>query len=137
MVARAFSSAGVPVMKEPTGLTRSGNKRSYSLTLVPWSCGKALTWDVTVATSLAASYIVSSARSSGSVAETAAARKRDKYSELPASYSFYPIAIKTLGPINSSAIELLGEVGKRISLVSGELRETKFLFQRLSIIIHL
>ena len=77
-IARAFSSAGVPVMKEPTGLTRGDGKRPDGLTLVPWSCGKALTWDVTVATPLADSYILSSSRSAGSAAETAATRKMQK-----------------------------------------------------------
>ena len=135
MIARSFTSAGVPVMKEPTGLARSDGKRPDGLTLVPWSCGKALTWDVTVATTLADSYIVSSSRAAGSAAEAAALKKIEKYADLPASYLFKPVAFESLGVINSSAVDLLNEIGHRISLVSGELRETRFLFQRLSIVI--
>ena len=42
LIARAFSSAGVPVIEEPSGLFRSDGKRPDGLTLVPWSSGKAL-----------------------------------------------------------------------------------------------
>ena len=133
VIARSLSTAGIPVMKEPLGLARTDGKRPDGLTLVPWSLGKALTWDVTVATTLAESYIVSSSRSAGAAAEHAAIRKTDKYSQLPACYIFQPIALETLGAINTSAIEFLSEVGKRISQISGEPRATQFLFQRLSV----
>ena len=94
MIARSFSAAGVPVMKEPLGLAIRDGKRPDGLTLVPWSCGKALTWDVTVATTLAESYIVSSSRSAGAAAENAAVRKTEKYSHLPSCYIFQPIALR-------------------------------------------
>ena len=38
--------------------------------------------------------------------EAAASRKEVKYSDLPASFSFQPIAVETLGPINESAVDL-------------------------------
>ena len=42
----------------------------------------------------------------------------------------------TLGPcLNSSGYDFLCEVGRRLSVVSGDPRETSFLFQRLSILI--
>ena len=135
VIARSFSTAGVPVLKEPLGLSRTDGKRPDGLTLVPWSRGKALTWDVTVATTLADSYVASSSRSAGAAAEKAAARKTDKYSQLPSCYIFQPIALETLGAINTSAVDILNEVGKRISQVLGDPRETKFLFQRLSIVL--
>ena len=57
IIARAFVSAGVLVTKEPQGLTRSNGKRPDGLTLIPWSGGKAVAWDVTVASTCAASYV--------------------------------------------------------------------------------
>ena len=48
-------------------------------------------------------------------AEAAASRKEVKYSDLPASFAFQPIAVETLGPINESAVDFLGELGRRIS----------------------
>ena len=63
----------------------------------------------------------------------AAVRKTDKYAHLPACYTFLTIALETLGVMNTSAVETLSALGKRIIQVSGEPRETKFLFQRLSV----
>ena len=122
-------------MNEPLGLASGDGKRPDGLTLVPWSCGKALAWDVTVATTLAESYIIPSSRSAGAAAENAAVRKANKYSNLSPSYIFQPIALETLGPINTSATEVLSEVGKRIGQLSGEPRATSYLFQRLSVVV--
>ena len=130
---RAFTSAGVPVTKEPSGLSRSDGKRPDGLTLVPWQSGKALTWDVKVATTLAESYVAASSNCAGSAAEKAALKKADKYSGLPAAYQFQPIALETLGPINSSAKHFLAEIGRKISQVSGEPRKELYLWQRLSV----
>ena len=60
-------------------------------------------------------------------------RKKVKYSDLPASYSFQPIAVETLGPINESAVDFLRELGRRISSKFQEERQTAYLFQRLSV----
>jgi len=37
--------------------------------------------------------------------------KEVKYSDLPASFSFPPIAVETLGPINESAVDFLRNWG--------------------------
>jgi hypothetical protein len=120
-------------MKEPTGLTLGDGRRPDGLTLIPWQHGKPLTWDVTVATTLADSYISATASSAGAAAEMAATRKMAKYADLPASYTFQPVALETLGPINTSAMDFLVDLGRRIAIVSGEDREGLFLFQRLSV----
>jgi len=133
IITRAFTSAGVPVVKEPSGLSRNDGKRPDGLTLVPWQNGKALTWDVTVTTTLAESYLSASSNCAGSAAELAATKKTDKYSGLPAAYLFQPIALETLGPVNSSAAVFIAEMGRRISLVSGDPKEEQFLWQRLSV----
>ena len=56
-----------------------------------------------------------------------------KYSDLPASFSFHPIAVETLGPINESAVDFLRELGRRISSKFQEERQSAYLFQRLSV----
>jgi len=48
---------------------------------------------------------------------------------------FQPVAIETLGPLNASAVNFLSEVGRRLTSLSGDSRETSFLFQRLSMLI--
>src|SRR6218665_3877639 len=57
IIRRALVKAGVPNTKEPLGLFRSDGKRPDGATLVPWSHGRYLAWDATVAHSCAASYI--------------------------------------------------------------------------------
>jgi len=125
----------VPATKEPTGRSRSDGRRPDGMTLIPWQNGKALTWDVTVATTLADSYISASARSAGATAELAVTRKITKYCNLLAEYMFQPIALETLRAINSSAGEFLVYLGRKISGVFGETKEGLFLFQRLSIVL--
>ena len=96
---------------------------------------KPLTWDVTVACSMADSYVDVASRGAGSVAELAAARKSSKYAGLAAGYMFQPIAVETLGPINDSACDFLISLGRKISAESGELREGSLLFQWISMLI--
>ena len=78
LIVRAFASAGIPVTKEPQGLSRSDGKRPDGLTLIPWQAGGALTWDVTVVCPLAESYVHTAAQYAGAVAEPAPTRKTAK-----------------------------------------------------------
>jgi len=71
----------------------------------------------------------------GSVAEMAASRKEAKYAALQTHHIFQPIAMETLGPINESACAFLDDLGRRISVLSGDDREHLFLFQRISVAI--
>jgi len=134
VVARAFVCAGVPVTKEPVGLARQDGKRPDGLTLIPWQRGKLLTWDVTVAHTLADSYVSATARSGGAAAEQAAGRKIAKYDLLAQTGRlFQPIAAETLGPVNQSSIAFFSELGRKIASISGDNLESSFLFQRIPI----
>jgi len=66
-----------------------------------------MAWDVTVATTLADSYLPASSVTAAAAAEAAASRKEAKHADLPASFSFQPIAVEMLGPINDYAIDFL------------------------------
>ena len=81
---------------------------------------------------LADSYVASAAREARSVAELAATKKEEKFSDLAADYLFEPIAVETLGPINEYFFSLLA---KKISHYSGDERETAFLYQRVSVLV--
>jgi len=52
-----------------------------------------------------------------------------------ARYLFEPIAVETLGVNNTSACHLLNDLRKRMTVNSGEARETGFLYQRISVLI--
>ena len=95
---------------------RSGDSRSgVQAGLIPWQGGKSLTWNVTVVSTLADSYLHSTSRSAGSAAEAASVRKESKYLTLTSDLIFQPIAMETHGPLNASALNFLSEVGRRLS----------------------
>lgn len=133
VIHRALIRAGVPSTKEPPGLLRSDGKRPDGMTQIPWTSGRCLAWDVTVSDTLAPSYSSLSSSSAGKVAERAAENKMAKYLDITATHEFQPIAIETLGPYNSTALQFLSLLGKRLSAASGDPRESAFLFQRLSV----
>ena len=129
--------ADVPSTKEPAGLLRSDGKRPDGLTLVLWQSGRSLTWDVTVVDTLANSDTPTTSVTSCAAAEAAAMRKRAKYAEIIQSHHFVSIAIETLGPTNMDGQRFLDSLGERLSSISGDLRETTFLYQRLSVLIQI
>lgn len=133
IIHRSLIRASVPAIKEPPGLLRSDGKRPDGATQIPWASGKCLTWDVTVTHTLASSFVALSASSAANAAERAASSKIAKYSNLTPTHEFVPIAIETLGPINKSGLAFLVNIGRRLSQVTDDPRETAFLFQRLSI----
>jgi len=63
-------------------------------------------------------------------------RKESKYT-LPFLLVIYSnrSQLRPLAPLNSSAVNFLSEVGRRLTSLSGDSRETSFLFQRLSMLI--
>ena len=82
---------------------------------------------------MAPSYAAISSVSAGLVAEQSSARKLAKYSELAINYISVPIDMESFCSICAEALTFLSELGRRISAVIGDMRETTFLFQRLSI----
>jgi len=83
---------------------------------------------------LAESCVKGAAREAGAAAEVAATGK-EKYADLDSRYLFEPIAVETLGVLNSSANSLLKEIGHKISLNTGESREVSYLHQRISVLV--
>ena len=94
-----------------------------------------LGWDATVVDTLAPSYVAVSTQITGSAAQAAAEKKVSKYAGLSASHLFVPIAIETLRSINEAGHTFLSELGRRLSTISDDPRESFFLFQRISILI--
>ena len=80
---------------------------------------------------MAQSYLHNTSRT-----ETAADKKTAKYALLMQTYVFVPIAVETMGTINSDGLEFLGDLGRRITQVTDDIRESAFLFhERLSVLI--
>ena len=130
---RACNRAGYQAMKEPVGLARSDGRRPDGVTIVPWSRGQSLVWDVTISDTFAQSYLTLSSQQAGAVADRAATLKIAKYSDIMQSHFFVPIAVESSGCWNLTALNLVKDLGKRIALVTGDVRESSFLLQRLSV----
>jgi len=62
-------------------------------------------------------------------ANRALTSKTSKYGALSVSHVVVPVAIKTAGTWGQSAIELVQAIGKRITSVTEDTRETMFLFK--------
>ena len=56
----------------------------------------------------------------------------NKYCSLQSTHIFCPVAIETSGTWNVMAVDLVQEIGRRITDATEDSRETTFLFQRLS-----
>ena len=115
------------------GLSRSDGKRPDGMSIVPWSSGRLLVWDATCPDTLAASYRGQATAEAGKVAAAAEDRKANKYIHLDPAYLFIPLAFETLGVFGPKTLAFVRELGRRISQETGEVRETSFLMQRLSI----
>jgi len=146
VVWRAIKRAHTPAAKEPVSLMQQDGKRPDGTTLLPWTRGKPMAWDVTVPDT-----------STPSLTYT---RQPEKHAQLLARQQrtrLFPVAVDTADIWNQSAIELIQEIGRRITVncppvnslrwnvlwrtvhkqritaATEDTRETVFLFQRLSI----
>src|SRR6218665_1120850 len=61
--------------------------------------------------------------------------KNAKYSALLNTHVFVPLALETLGPINVTGQNFLRDLGCKLTMSTGDNRETCFLLQHLSITI--
>ena len=133
VIRRALQSAGVPSCLEPVGVDRGDGKRPDGLTVFPFSNGRCLCWDATCVDTFAVSHVNNSAISAGFAARAAEVSKRRKYAALAARYRFEPVALETTGTYGETTGPLISQIGRRISELSGERRETLWLEQRLGL----
>ena len=77
------------------------------------------------------SHLADTATTAGAAADKAASNKEAKYRQLVNSHIFVPVAIETAGTWNNRAVELVQELGRRMTAVTEDTRETTYLFQRL------
>ena len=132
---RAMTQAKIQSMKEPVGLTRTDGRRPDGVTMVPWSHGRCLAWDVTVPDTLAASHLDRTSVTTGAAAEHEASNKIQKYADILQYYDFVPVAVETLGAWSVGALSFIKQLGKRLQEATGEHMETAYLLQRLSVAI--
>jgi len=88
---------------------------------------------VTNSRTYAESHNGSTASKPGAAANKTAQNKIDKYAILASTHIFYPFAVETAGTWYHMAIELTQEIGRRITAITEDTKETTFLFQRLTL----
>ena len=96
-----------------------------------------MTWDVMSPDTLGPSHLPSSATQAGAAAARAKAAKSLKYSALATTDVFVPLTFETLGVWGVEAVAFVAELGRRMTAVTGDPRETAFFRQRLSVEIQL
>ena len=90
-------------------------------------------WDDTVVDKLAASCVQTTSKNAGDAADIPVTRKDDKYAVLSINYDLIVIALETLRPFSTKTYTFLRELGRRLTIVSEDPRETSYLFQRISV----
>ena len=133
IIHRALNRAQIPAVKEPSGLIPGSGLRPDGSTTVPWQRGKCLVWDATVPDTLAPSHVPDTAISAGAAASSAAALKHQKYAALEPSHVVMPVAIETLGAWDTESMRFIMNLGRKLSAVTCDPRETTYLFQRISV----
>jgi len=81
-------------------------------------------------------HVVNTASEVGAAANHAATNKNNKYSQLSNTHVFVPVAIETGGTWHHQAVELVQEIGRPTANITGDARESNFLFQQLSMALY-
>jgi len=92
-----------------------------------------MAWVVTVPDNFAESHIGDTATEAGAAVNQETADKISEYDKLASTHIIYSVAIETGGTWKHWAVELVQKIGRRATLITGEPRESAFLFQQLSI----
>ena len=135
VINRALHSVPIPTRLEPEGLLPDSNLRPDGVSLIPWSAGKCLTWDVTCAHPLAQSWLGTSQRGESAVATAVETKKRTKYKDLDLNFHFEPVSVETIGGVGQSTALFLKKLGEKIAAETADDNSTTYLRQRLGIAI--
>ena len=115
IIKRALSSAHIPSILEPNGVSRSDGKRPDGMTIYPWKNGRIMVWDFTCSDTIAPSHIQIASAISGKVAENAETAKLTKYRNLSADYEVIPIGVETFGSWGPNGLRLMRDREKNSS----------------------
>jgi len=125
LVARSFAAAGVPVTTQPAyRVVEDGREATGRSDTRPVAERQVVVLGRHCDLPSGRVLRQAGAREAGAAAEVAASRKQDKYADRDSRYLFESVAVETLAVLNSSADSLLKETGNKISLNTGESRES-------------
>ena len=92
-------------------------------------------FDFTCHDTLCQSSIQQTSQAAGKAAEKAEKDKLTKYRVFERDFIVIPVAAETLGSWGPEGLKFVEEIGSRITMVTGDKRETSHLFQSLGIAI--
>ena len=119
IIYRALHAAGVPALREPTGLLAQSNLRPNDVSTLPRCRGKLLLWDFTCLDTLAASHVHDTATQAAAAAVTAERFKAGKYAAFSPNNEVVPVAIETQGSWGPSVWDFVCDLGIWIARISG------------------
>ena len=135
IIKRALATAGIPSHLEPRGLDRGDGRQPDGVTVLPFKRGKPLTWDATCSDTFAPTNLNHCALQAGHAANAGEARKTHKYQSLVDRYLFQPVSVETSGVLGDSTKHFFKDLGRRMTVETGDPREGAWLRQRISIAI--
>ena len=124
IVWRAMLRAGIPSINEPLGLLRDDGKRPDGLTMIPWSRGRCVAWDVTVPDTFAVTHLTLTSITPSAAADRDATNKTMKYQLLTQTHTFTSLAVETTEAFNTEASKFLQDIGRRCTEATGDIKET-------------
>ena len=133
-ISSSLRSAGVPNKMEPLDVEGKYNLRPDGVSLIPFTYGRSLAWDVSCIHPLAQSHRDNN-HEPGQAATSIEKKKRKKYDCLNAEFIFEPIIFDTVGAIGKSSMAVIKGIGSRIKQRTGDSRATSQLRQKLAILI--
>ena len=102
------------IQEHACGLVPDTNLKPDGISIIPWTSGKPLAWDVTCAHPLAQSWTGTSRRGESAVATAVEAKKRSKYKDLENNFHFEPVSMETLDRMGETTALYIKRLGKRI-----------------------
>ena len=135
LIKRALNKAGFPSQLEPVGLGREDGNRLDGLTIFSYRAGKCHIWDATCSDFFSPSHLLQTVANPSWASQQAEMVKIQKYRSLPDSHILIPLAVEISGIFGFHAFSFFSDLRKRISNATDEPRETKWLFESLSLVI--
>ena len=115
---QSLTSANIPSVLEPQGLSRSDGKRPDETTITLWAQGCPLILDATCWNTMAASNIHIAMSDPGPVADMAMRRKRETFRKTSHNHHFVPATVETMISCEEDTIAFLHQVATRIQAIS-------------------
>ena len=106
-------SAEVPSRLELSGLHRSDGKCPDGMTMVPWSEGRFLVWDVTCVDTFCPSNHHEHHRNLGEQLQLHMQNRKKRYTHLDRTYQFQPVGMETGGSIGPDSKAFLLDLGRQ------------------------